>query len=41
MNLDDCWQSNDRDYDGNIIVDRYAFPEGIKAVADYVHSKGE
>ncbi|KAI8583186.1 hypothetical protein K450DRAFT_224624 [Umbelopsis ramanniana AG] len=40
LNLDDCWQSNDRDYDGNIIVDRYAFPEGIKAVADYVHSKG-
>ncbi|KAG2188296.1 hypothetical protein INT44_001049 [Umbelopsis vinacea] len=40
LNLDDCWQSNDRDYDGNIIVDRYAFPDGIKAVADYVHSKG-
>lgn len=40
LNLDDCWQSESRDHDGNIIVDQYAFPNGIKAVAEYVHSKG-
>ncbi|KAG2186131.1 hypothetical protein INT43_002569, partial [Umbelopsis isabellina] len=40
LNLDDCWQSENRDYNGSIIVDRYSFPHGISAVADYVHSKG-
>jgi len=37
--IDDCWQV-DRDSKGNIIVDGKAFPTGIKALADYVHSKG-
>jgi alpha-galactosidase len=37
--IDDCWQV-DRDGKGNIIVDGKAFPSGIKALADYVHSKG-
>ena len=37
--IDDCWQI-DRDSKGNIIVDGKAFPSGIKALADYVHSKG-
>ncbi len=37
--IDDCWQI-DRDSKGNIIVDGKAFPAGIKALADYVHSKG-
>ncbi|KAJ2962025.1 hypothetical protein NQZ79_g2826 [Umbelopsis isabellina] len=40
LNLDDCWQSENRDYNGSIIVDRYSFPHGISVVADYVHSKG-
>ena len=39
VNLDDCWQSS-RDADGNIVVDSAHFPSGIKALADYVHSKG-
>jgi alpha-galactosidase len=39
VNLDDCWQSS-RDADGNIVVDSNHFPSGIKALADYVHSKG-
>ncbi len=39
VNLDDCWQSG-RDADGNIVVDQEKFPSGIKAIADYVHSKG-
>jgi len=37
--IDDCWQV-DRDKAGNIIADPVKFPSGIKALADYVHSKG-
>jgi alpha-galactosidase len=37
--IDDCWQIA-RDAKGNILVDEKAFPSGIKALADYVHSKG-
>jgi alpha-galactosidase len=37
--IDDCWQVN-RDSAGNIVADPARFPSGIKALADYVHSKG-
>jgi alpha-galactosidase len=37
--IDDCWQIS-RDGEGNIIPDSERFPSGIKALADYVHSKG-
>ncbi len=37
--IDDCWQVS-RDQEGNIVPDPQRFPNGIKAVADYVHSKG-
>jgi alpha-galactosidase len=37
--IDDCWQVS-RDADGNIVADPQHFPSGIKALADYVHSKG-
>jgi alpha-galactosidase len=37
--IDDCWQVS-RDAAGNIVVDSKSFPHGIKALADYVHSKG-
>jgi len=37
--IDDCWQVS-RDKDGNIQPDSKTFPNGIKTVADYVHSKG-
>jgi alpha-galactosidase len=37
--IDDCWQTS-RDKDGNIVVDSQNFPSGIKALADYVHTKG-
>jgi alpha-galactosidase len=37
--IDDCWQVN-RDKDGNIVADPQRFPQGIKALADYVHSLG-
>jgi alpha-galactosidase len=37
--IDDCWQIS-RDKEGNIIPDPQRFPSGMKALADYVHSKG-
>ncbi len=37
--IDDGWQI-DRDEQGNIVVNKKKFPSGIKALADYVHSKG-
>jgi alpha-galactosidase len=37
--IDDCWQVS-RDENGFIVVDAQRFPSGIKALADYVHSKG-
>jgi alpha-galactosidase len=40
VNLDDCWALPARDADGKLVPDPARFPNGIKAVADYVHSKG-
>ncbi len=37
--IDDCWQVS-RDKDGYVIADPNKFPSGIKALADYIHSKG-
>jgi alpha-galactosidase len=37
--IDDCWQTG-RDQAGNIVADAEHFPSGIKALADYIHSKG-
>jgi alpha-galactosidase len=37
--IDDCWHGA-RDANGNIQPDPQRFPSGIKALADYVHSKG-
>ena len=37
--IDDCWQVS-RDDNGFIVADPQRFPSGIKALADYVHSKG-
>ena len=39
INIDDCWHGQ-RDGNGFIQVDPVKFPNGMKAVADYVHSKG-
>ncbi|HSL43576.1 MAG TPA: glycoside hydrolase family 27 protein [Anaerolineales bacterium] len=39
--IDDCWSIKDRrDGNGDLIPDPEKFPSGIKALADYVHSKG-
>src|SRR5688572_25874629 len=40
LNLDDCWSSRTRNADGTLQPDPAKFPNGIKALADYVHSKG-
>ncbi|MFD9073800.1 NPCBM/NEW2 domain-containing protein [Streptomyces lasiicapitis] len=40
VNLDDCWALPQRDANGKLVPDPKRFPNGIKAVADYVHSKG-
>ncbi|QNN66108.1 glycoside hydrolase family 27 protein [Sphingomonas rhizophila] len=37
--IDDCWHG-ERDANGFIQADPVKFPSGIKALADYVHSKG-
>ncbi|MEX0845858.1 MAG: glycoside hydrolase family 27 protein [Balneolaceae bacterium] len=39
VNIDDCWHG-ERDENGFIQVDPEKFPSGMKALADYVHSKG-
>lgn len=39
LNLDDCWHG-ERDSLGFIHPDPVKFPSGMKALADYVHSKG-
>jgi alpha-galactosidase len=46
LNLDDCWArpqnspEGSRDAEGHLVPDPVRFPNGIDAVADYVHSKG-
>ncbi|OWM72635.1 hypothetical protein CDL15_Pgr013103 [Punica granatum] len=40
VNLDDCWAELNRDSQGNMVPKAATFPSGIKALADYVHSKG-
>lgn len=40
VNLDDCWNSNNRDANFHIIQDTTAFPSPMKDTFDYVHSKG-
>jgi alpha-galactosidase len=39
LNIDDCWHG-ERDAQGFIHPDAKRFPSGMKALADYVHSKG-
>ncbi|MEU9336106.1 NPCBM/NEW2 domain-containing protein [Streptomyces sp. NPDC048290] len=40
VNLDDCWALPERGADGKLVPDPVRFPNGIKAVADYVHARG-
>ena len=38
--LDDGWMAMERDRNGSLVADPVKFPNGMKAFADYVHSKG-
>lgn len=38
--IDDCWSLKERDAKERLIPDPAKFPNGMKAVADYVHGKG-
>lgn len=38
--VDDTWQANARDADGNIVADSARFPSGIQALAEHVHGLG-
>lgn len=40
VNIDDCWQSTERDASGHVIVDSNNFPKGMKDIGDYLHSRG-
>ncbi|KAF1886405.1 hypothetical protein Lal_00045637 [Lupinus albus] len=40
INIDDCWAELSRDSEGNMVAKASTFPSGMKALADYVHSKG-
>jgi alpha-galactosidase len=40
VNIDDCWEATSRDANGNLTTDSTRFPSGMKALADYVHSRG-
>ncbi|HIW74299.1 MAG TPA: glycoside hydrolase family 27 protein [Firmicutes bacterium] len=38
--IDDCWSKKQRDSEGRLEPDPEKFPHGMKAVSDYVHSRG-
>ncbi|XP_053550430.1 alpha-N-acetylgalactosaminidase [Bombina bombina] len=40
VSIDDCWAQKKRDANGRLQPDPERFPSGMKALADYVHSKG-
>ncbi|KAI3453235.1 hypothetical protein Pfo_009898 [Paulownia fortunei] len=40
VNIDDCWAEISRDDKGYLVPKKSTFPSGMKALADYVHSKG-
>ena len=40
VNIDDCWLEWDRNAEGKMEPIKKNFPSGMKALADYVHSKG-
>ncbi|MEU5890982.1 ricin-type beta-trefoil lectin domain protein [Streptomyces sp. NPDC047461] len=40
INIDEGWWQGTRDSAGNITIDEAEWPGGMKAIADYIHSKG-
>lgn len=37
---DDCWSATERNATGHLQPNAEQFPNGLKPVADYIHSKG-
>ena len=40
VNIDEGWWQGARDAQGNFVVDETEWPGGMKAIADYLHSRG-
>ncbi|MEU1629475.1 alpha-galactosidase [Streptomyces sp. NPDC020096] len=40
LTIDDCWMSRSRDAGGNLVPDPQKYPDGLAALAAYVHGKG-
>jgi alpha-galactosidase len=40
VNIDDCWSEMERDAQNRLVPNKKRFPNGMKSLADYVHSKG-
>ena len=38
--LDDAWMAKERDSQSHLVADPVKFPSGMKAIGDYIHSKG-
>ena len=38
LNIDDCWEAEERTADGQLTYNATKFPSGIKAFGDYLHS---
>ena len=39
INMDDGWALKERSKDGHVVVDENKFPNGLKHLSDYIHSK--
>ncbi|XP_062532752.1 alpha-galactosidase A isoform X2 [Bombyx mori] len=37
--IDDCWSEHHRDRDGRLVPDSLRFPNGMKYISDYIHSR--
>ncbi|XP_041984557.1 alpha-N-acetylgalactosaminidase-like isoform X2 [Aricia agestis] len=40
VGIDDCWLERERDEHGLLVPNKERFPNGMKAIADYLHNKG-
>ncbi|KAM3963174.1 alpha-N-acetylgalactosaminidase-like [Aphomia sociella] len=40
VGIDDCWLEKERGPDGRMVPDKKRFPNGMKAVSDYIHERG-
>ncbi len=38
--IDDCWSKLQRSDDGRLVADDQKFPNGIKSLSDFIHTKG-